>query len=812
MTTEELKIIITAQTTQLNNQVKDVKKQMSDLAKDTEKHTGKISNAFGGIKKALGAIGIAMGAAKVISYLKEWTSGAIETEAQMSNLSRTMGEQASAFQSWAKNQASAFGISESAAIKYGNAYSNLISSFISDTAESTAYTKQLIEASAVIASKSGRTIEDVNSRIRSGLLGSTEAIEDLGINVNVGTLKMTQAFKDIANGRNWEQLTFYEQQQVRLFAIMEQSAQKFGTELGDNTATKMLIFQAKLDNLKLSIGRAFSPIVEYVIPVLTWFIDKLNVAVNYVTAFFGALGFGSKTKAAAENVSKTASAAGGVTKNLDNANKAAEKLKRTTAGFDEMQILSTGTSSGASGADTGAAAGGGVSAGPTMSIGVDVEDNGAEGKIAAIAQKVKDKVAETADKIKTAFAPSITAWGTAFEDLKTKASGAFDSAKQTASDLWNNTLSPFGGYILTDFIPNISNSFSETFAPIFSDVLGFAFDEAATDFDFLCKQVDRAAKDVFQPAMDLIKTVATDAMESVKEVWDEKGQEILDKLGKVRDKLKEIWDSIYNKIIKPIIDNVINKVTELWNEHLKPLWDELAAFFASITDYLLTYWNTILLPVIQWLVDKLGPIITNLINRLVDNIKNGFGFISDVIKGVVKTLRGLLDFFIGIFTGDWKKAWEGIKTSVKGVWDAIWATIKYIINLIIDAVNSLWKGVYKVVKGIVDAIGGVAGALGNLIGKDWKFSMSAEPPLIPRLATGGIVTRSTIANIGEAGREAVLPLENNTGWMDILAQKINGSGPTKIVLNIDGKQFATTTVKSLNDLARANGGLQLKLA
>ena len=105
---------------------------------------------------------------------------------------------------WAQDTASAFGISEAAAVKYGNAYSNLISGFISDTAASTAYTKQLIEASAVIASRTGRTVEDVNERIRSGLLGSTEAIEDLGINVNVALLETTDAFKQLANGRSWE--------------------------------------------------------------------------------------------------------------------------------------------------------------------------------------------------------------------------------------------------------------------------------------------------------------------------------------------------------------------------------------------------------------------------------------------------------------------------------------------------------------------------------------------------------------------------------------------------------------------------------
>ena len=45
---------------------------------------------------------------------------------------------------------------------------------------------------------------------------------------------------------------------------------------------------------------------------------------------------------------------------------------------------------------------------------------------------------------------------------------------------------------------------------------------------------------------------------------------------------------------------------------------------------------------------------------------------------------------------------------------------------------------------------------------------------MPKLARGGIVDAPTVALIGEAGREAVMPLENNTGWMDILADRIAG--------------------------------------
>ena len=66
----------------------------------------------------------------------------------------------------------------------------------------------LLKASSVIASATGRTMEDVMDRIRSGLLGNTEAIEDLGVNVNVALLESTDAFKKFAGDKSWNQLDF----------------------------------------------------------------------------------------------------------------------------------------------------------------------------------------------------------------------------------------------------------------------------------------------------------------------------------------------------------------------------------------------------------------------------------------------------------------------------------------------------------------------------------------------------------------------------------------------------------------------------
>ena len=89
----------------------------------------------------------------------------------------------------------------------------------------------------------------------------------------------------------------------------------------------------------------------------------------------------------------------------------------------------------------------------------------------------------------------------------------------------------------------------------------------------------------------------------------------------------------------------------------------------------------------------------------------------------------------------------------------------------------------------------------------WSYNPLSVPQ-IPKLALGGIVNRpgrGVPAIIGEAGAEAVLPLENNTEWMDILADKIGG-GTVTIPITLDGRKIATYVVDIQKKKAFAMNG------
>lgn len=185
-------------------------------------------------------------------------------------------------------------------------------------------------------------------------------------------------------------------------------------------------------------------------------------------------------------------------------------------------------------------------------------------------------------------------------------------------------------------------------------------------------------------------------------------------------------------------------------------------------------------------------------------IPMGIALIAAGAVGLVGTIALNWDTIVEKITGIAKKIgkvfsdlWDGIKKGFSLMLDGLVFIAKAPFNLIIDAINLLIAGLNKISFDVPDWVPGIGG-------KTFGFNI----PKIPRLAKGGIVPYQTLAMIGEGNKkEAVLPLEQNTEWMDILAAKIASqipsggfSGTIEVPVNIDSREIARAVRTGENQL------------
>lgn len=361
-TLEELKVVI-------NAELKPFQQKMKEMENTVTQSTNNVRNKLSGLKNMFSSLAkvAALGylARELYQLGKYSVQTALEVQASMNQIQRLMGESSQAFLKWAENNALAFNMSKAEAIKYGSTYGNILAGFIKNQDKLAGYTAKLLETSSIIAQGTGRTMTDVMERIRSGLLGNTEAIEDLGVMVNVSMIESTEAFKKFANGQSWQQLDFQTQQQIRLMAILDQATKRYGDTLQDNVNNRIATFKALMKDSALNIGNAFLPIINAIMPILNAFASVIRTATAKLAEFIqllfdkkvsstdgvagavnnatqGLQGAGNAAGDLADNLDDAGGGAGNLADNVGKAGKAAKKAVkelRGLMGFDEINLL-----------------------------------------------------------------------------------------------------------------------------------------------------------------------------------------------------------------------------------------------------------------------------------------------------------------------------------------------------------------------------------------------------------------------------------------------------------------------------------------
>lgn len=169
-------------------------------------------------------------------------------------------------------------------------------------------------------------------------------------------------------------------------------------------------------------------------------------------------------------------------------------------------------------------------------------------------------------------------------------------------------------------------------------------------------------------------------------------------------------------------------------------------------------------------------------------------------------LGGLIDFITGVFTGDWTKAWEGIKKVFKGIWNGIVMILESAVNLIIKGVNWLIGKLNSLLENSLLAKGL------DLIGVEFHGIPQIPPVKIPRLATGAVIpsNREFLAVLGDqkSGTNIEAPLDTMVQAFKQALAEGGYSGGNQAVLVLD-KEVLGKVVYHLNKAEGTRIGVNL---
>lgn len=224
---------------------------------------------------------------------------------------------------------------------------------------------------------------------------------------------------------------------------------------------------------------------------------------------------------------------------------------------------------------------------------------------------------------------------------------------------------------------------------------------------------------LFVAAFTFVGKTITKVMLAIKKIATTIGSVLVfavKKVSPIVKKMATVFSLVFSKVIS-VVSKAVNK--------LKPVFNVI---------------GTIIQKVMGIVRNNIG----NTFNKVANIITTTVGSIKEVIGGLTQIFGGIIDFISGVFTGNWSKAWNGIKSIFKGVFDALVGIIKAPINGVIGIINGAINGLNSISVDIPDWVPLVGGT---------HFGLNI--PTIPALAKGTRDWQGGLVQISERGGEIV---------------------------------------------------------
>lgn len=208
----------------------------------------------------------------------------------------------------------------------------------------------------------------------------------------------------------------------------------------------------------------------------------------------------------------------------------------------------------------------------------------------------------------------------------------------------------------------------------------------------------KAINDTLKPIEEVAQSIETflqNVADRLTKLYDEHVSPFINDIG---DGLTQIVDTLlttYDEYIAPVLDNWAKKFDEVLNGQVGDAINQVLNVLGQLIDLLDALWNVVLVPLIDWIIQNIVPILTPIVEWIGNTALDLFGTISQVVSGILQILSGLITFLTGAFTGDWGKAFDGLKQMSTGLRDALNGIFNFIRDSILKPISKFVNGIFK---------------------------------------------------------------------------------------------------------------------
>lgn len=802
-----------------------------------EKQTGNMSSSFGKLGKVIAAT-FAIG--KIVQFGKKAIELGSDLQEVQNVVDVTFATMSDKVDEFAKKAAESAGLSETMAKRYVGTFGAMAKSFGFAENEAFNMSTALTQLSGDVASFYNITQDEAYTKLKSVFTGETESLKDLGVVMTQTALDSFAMSEGL--GKTTKQMTEQEKVALRYRFVMNQLSSASGDFLrtSDSWSNQMRVLKLNTESIMASVGQALINFFTPIIKLINVLLSKIAVLANSFKAFSEMI-MGKKSSSGGGGIGQTAadladleSGYGGAAdkaEDLASATKKADKAnQKYLSGLDEIRTFTSKDEGGGGIGDISAIAGGGS----PVDFGTIEKGNGALEETNSVMNSLIKRMKELANLFKKGFADGLgdvsgrlKTIKDAAESIKNSLKYIFDGEVERAFNSMLDTFAYSLGQItgsiasvglsiganliggiskyleegkdrIKNYLINMMDISSDIMAQAgnFASAFAYIFEVIASESgQQITADIIGIFSEAFMGVTQLALTFGRDIFKAVtqpiiknKEVIKNSLQDLLDGLSVITTAAREILTDIvdliflyYQERILPVIEGIKQNLSELIENHLTPFFSQLGEFLGVLGEAIKLLWDTILKPLIQWIIQNIAPVIVPIVNAIVTVLGNAIGGIMNKITFLLQGLTGLINFIVGVFTGDWTRAWNGIKDIFSGIINSISSTLETFVN-----------GASSMINGLIGAFNKITGIVGIP-------SIPYIPKLnIPKLATGAVIPPNApfMAMLGDQkhGTNIEAPLDTIKQAVREVVGSGNSGGMYQFVAQIDRRTIFESVI------------------